>query len=161
MCHEMGLSCAGRPSQVAHLQSETSGSVLQTLLNLESHSCDGFHVPSNNLRCTRKLKLPSSSEDATFLRQQQNTFLFFFRVFMLIAASLCYQSTGEPISSAIARIRRDIITVIQTSHLTHQHSLSDATDSQLCYCDTESRLRQTHISMLDCLLSCYNCCGSL
>lgn len=39
---------------------------------------------------------------------------------MLIAASLCYQSTGEPISSAIARIRRDIITVIQTSHLTHR-----------------------------------------
>ena len=37
-------------------------------------------------------------------------------------------------------------------------SYSDATDSQLRYCDTELTPGETHISMLDCLLSCYNCC---
>ena len=59
---------------------------------------------------------------------------------------------GEPNQLGITRIRQDIITVIQTSHWHSTHH-SDATDSQLCYCDTESRLRQ-RLTFL-CLTVCY------
>ena len=70
---------------------------------------------------------------------------------MMIAVSLLWKY-GEPNQLGITWIRQDIITVIQTSHWHSTHH-SDATDSQLCYCDTESRLRQ-RLTFL-CLTVCY------
>ena len=83
----------------------------------------------------------------------------------LVEWCLCYESTCVRISSAITGIRQDIgynhcdSDLALDTTLTPSHS--DATDSQPSYCDTEPTPGETHISMLDCLLSCYNCCGSL